>query len=149
MIEEKTESRLFVRALMGIVTATEFLDDVLLSSTEYSIIVKDLDGRILKWNKGAELLYRYQANEVIGKSANLLHAPEDVAAGLPIRMRGMALKQGKWEGMISRITKDQLRLTCHAVLTPFRNEAGEFSGFLLVSKDVSNEFRIRPRIGAS
>jgi PAS domain S-box-containing protein len=143
MIEEKTESKLFAQALLGIVTPTEFLDHILRSSSEYSVLLKDLDGRIVAWNRGAELLYGYQAGEVLGKSANVLHAPEDLAAGLPTRMRGMALKHGKWEGVISRITKDQLRLTCHAILTPYENEAGEVVGFLLMSKDVGNEFRIR------
>lgn len=64
-------------------------------------------------------------------------------------MREMALKEGKWEGVISRITKDQLRLSCRVVLTPYLNVLGHVKGFLLISKDVSSEYRIREKISKS
>jgi len=47
-----------------------FLQNILESSTEYSIIGKDRDGKILLWNEGARRLYGYGPEEVIGK-ANL------------------------------------------------------------------------------
>lgn len=47
-----------------------FLQNILESSTEYSIIGKDLNGTILLWNEGARRLYGYGPTEVVGK-ANL------------------------------------------------------------------------------
>src|SRR6266498_3816999 len=68
--------------------AIEFFDTLLEASTEYSIIGKGLDGTILLWNEGARRHYGYAAEEVVGKAnADLLHTPEDVAAGLPLEMR--------------------------------------------------------------
>lgn len=45
-----------------------FLQSILESSTEYSIIGKDLDGKILLWNEGARRLYGYEPEEVVGRA---------------------------------------------------------------------------------
>ena len=52
-----------------------FLDNILQSSTKYSIIGMDLDHHILSWNKGAYRNYGYTAEEVIGKDSSILHTP--------------------------------------------------------------------------
>ena len=62
--------------------AIGFIISILESSTEYSIIAKDLDGEILLWNEGARRLYGYEPEEVVGKAnASILHIPEDVKSG--------------------------------------------------------------------
>src|SRR5438067_2091741 len=48
--------------------ALDFIGNILESSTEYSIIGKDLDGKILLWNEGARRLYGYEPEEVVGKA---------------------------------------------------------------------------------
>ena len=69
----------------------DFIANVLEASTEYSIVGKDLDGKILLWNEGAHRIYGYQASEVVGKlNSDVLHDPADVAAGLPATMRAAA-----------------------------------------------------------
>lgn len=142
-------SELFARAVLEASTPADFLGSVLQSSTEYSIIAKDLEGNVVLWNEGARRLYGYPAHEIIGKPADILHAPEDIALGLPQRMRDLALRDGRWEGVISRITKDALRITVRAVLTPRLSTNDIPIGYLLISKDVSNEFHLRERITRS
>ena len=134
------------QALQQTKPPSDFLASVVQASTEYSIIVKDLDGTIEFWNEGATRLYGYAPNEVIGKSSDVLHAPEDIALGLPQKMRQVAVAEGRWEGVISRITKDSLRITARVVVTPRRDGKGNPIGFLLISKDVGHEFRLRERI---
>src|ERR1700694_987916 len=48
----------------------------IIDSTDDAIIGKDLDGIIVSWNRGAERLYGYRAQEVGGKSISLLLPPE-------------------------------------------------------------------------
>lgn len=146
MESAKEAPRLFGEALLGSATPAEFLGGVIQSSTGYSFIVKDLAGKILLWNLGAQLLYGYSPDEVIGQPSDMLHAPEDIHAELPRKMRETALEEGKWEGVISRITKDQLRLSCRVVMTPYSHDSGKPRGFVLTSRDVSTEFRLRERI---
>jgi PAS domain S-box-containing protein len=120
----------------------DLVQSVLEASTEYSIIGTDMDGAILLWNSGARRLYGYKAKEVGGKlDADVLHTPEDVAAGLPEAMRQSALADGKWEGTVAQVRRDGSRLTARAVMTPRRSREGEPTGFLLIAKDISEELR--------
>jgi PAS domain S-box-containing protein len=136
-------SKLFDSVLLGNTEQTlEFIGNVLESSTEYSIIGKDLEGGILLWNEGARRMYGYEAAEVVGKAnSELLHTPEDVAVGKPREMMEAALRDGKWEGIIGRVRKDGRRITARVVITVRRDTNGNPIGFLLISKDISNELR--------
>jgi PAS domain S-box-containing protein len=91
-------SKLFDNALVGTPQeAVDFITNILESSTEYSIIAKDLDGTILLWNLGAQRLYGYAPEEVIGKArSDILHTREDVEAGKPRQIMDVALLEGKW-----------------------------------------------------
>jgi len=101
-----------------------FLQNILESSTEYSIIGKDLTGQIQLWNAGARHLYGYGSEEVIGKAnSSMLHTPEDIAAGTPAKVLAAALHAGKWEGTITRVRKDGDRFTARVVITPRRAPA--------------------------
>src|SRR5205809_3360435 len=106
-------TRLFDHAIVGNAEqAVEFVGNILESSTEYSVIGKDLDGKILLWNEGARRIYGYAPGEVVGKTnAEILHVPEDVATGRPRELLDAALRDGKWEGTIGRRRKDGSRFT--------------------------------------
>ena len=108
------------------------------SSTEYSVIAKDLDGRILLWNEGARRLYGYEPDEVVGKAnSSMLHVPEDVQAGKPRQIMEAALLHGKWEGTINRRRKNGDQFTARLVITPRLDAVGKPVGFLLMSKDIT------------
>src|SRR3989441_12086379 len=99
--------------------AAEFMGNVLEASTEYSVIGKDLEGKILLWNEGARRLYGYEPDEVVGKVySSILHTPEDVAAGKPREFMDIALREGKWEGTIQRVRKNGQRFMARVVTTP-------------------------------
>jgi light-regulated signal transduction histidine kinase (bacteriophytochrome) len=95
-------ARLFDQRIMGRAEeGLEFIGNILESSTEYSIIGKDLDGKILLWNEGARRLHSYEPEEVVGKAnSSILHTPEDLTAGKPQELLEAALKDGKWKGTI-------------------------------------------------
>jgi PAS domain S-box-containing protein len=130
--------------------AMDFVQIILQASTEYSIIGQGLDGTVLLWNSGAERLYGYEPQEIVGKAkVDMLHTPEDTAAGLPDQMRQAALADGKWEGTITRVRRDGSRFTARVVLTPGRNGNGEPVGFLLITKDISEDVRLTRELEAN
>src|SRR5438445_527691 len=130
--------------------AVEFVSNILESSTEYSVIGKDLDGKILLWNEGARRMYGYEAEEVVGKlNSEVLHTPEDVAAGKPREIMEAALKDGKWEGGIGRVRKDGRRISARVVITARRNKQGTPISILLISKDISDEIRLTEELKAT
>src|SRR6202051_1711766 len=102
------KSKLFDSSLVGTAQqAVDFITNILESSTEYSVIAKDLEGKILLWNEGARRLYGYEPGEVVGRAnSSILHVPEDVAAGVPSQIMRAALEKGKWEGTLSRRRKN-------------------------------------------
>ena len=77
---EMHKAKLFDSAIVGNAQeAVDFITNILESSTEYSIIGQDLDGKILLWNEGARRLYGYEPEEIIGKANSaILYTSEDV-----------------------------------------------------------------------
>jgi PAS domain S-box-containing protein len=116
-----------------------FLDNILQSSTKYSIIGIDLDHHILSWNKGASRNYGYAAQEVIGKDSNILHTPQDVESGAVNRLRTTAYQDGLAEGTFERVRKDGSRFTASVVVTRRDDTLGHPVGFLLMSHDISEK----------
>ena len=116
-----------------------FLDNILQSSTKYSIIGMDLDHRILSWNKGANRNYGYSAREVIGKDSGILHTPQDVESGAVDRLLASAYKDDLAEGVFERVRKDGSRFTASVVLTRRDDARGHPIGFLLMSEDISEK----------
>jgi PAS domain S-box-containing protein len=141
-VQEK--ARLFDSSIVGTgQEAVDFITNILESSTEYSVIAKDLTGKILLWNEGARRLYGYEPDDVVSKAnSSILHAPQDVKAGVPRQIMKAALNQGKWEGTLTRRRKNGDQFTARVVITPRHDPTGKPVGFLLISKDISNEIRL-------
>ncbi len=122
--------------------ATGFLNNVLESSTAYSIIAEDLQGNILAWNEGARLNYGYTAEEMVGKqNTRILHAPEDIKSGRLQAVLDAALKTGKEEGVLESVRKNGERFTASLALTLRKDSNGKPVGYLLISKDITNQKR--------
>jgi PAS domain S-box-containing protein len=136
-------TRLFDSTIVGTTEqALDFIGNILESSTEYSIIGKDLDGKILLWNEGARRLYGYEPEEVVGTAnPDILHTPEDVQAGKPREILAAALRDGKWEGTITRPRKNGERFTARVVITPRRDATGKPVGYVLISNDITEQKR--------
>ncbi|MBI4333495.1 MAG: PAS domain S-box protein [Chloroflexi bacterium] len=149
--EEVKKSKLFDRTVVGTAQeAVDFITNILESSTEYSVIGKDLQGKIVLWNEGARLIYGYAPDEVVGKAnSEILHTAEDIATGRPKRILAEALHDGKWEGTLVRVRKNGTRFTARVVITPRRDSTGRPIGFLLISKDITEEIRLTEDLKAT
>ena len=127
------------RQLRELSDTRAFLDNILQSSTKYSIIGIDLDDHILSWNEGARRNYGYTAEETIGTDPGILHTPEDLESGAVDRLRDTAVKDGLAEGTFERVRKDGSRFTASVVVTRRDDALGHPVGLLLMSNDVSRE----------
>lgn len=148
---QSRQSHLFESAVAGSAPAAlEFINNILQSSTDYSIIGMDLEGNIVLWNDGARRIYGYDAATVVGKAHSfILYTPEDLAAGTPARMLQTASREGKWEGTLERVREDGSRFTARALFTPLLDTAGNPNGYLLISNDISDETRVAEQLRAS
>ncbi|WP_407311621.1 response regulator [Desulfosporosinus sp. SB140] len=117
----------------------EYLNNILESSTKYSIIGKDLNGRILSWNEGAVRSYGYTAEQIIGQDSSILHTPEDLQSGEIAKMLKLAYEHGLAEGEFQRLRKDGSRFIASVVVTRRNDSAGNPIGYLLMSNDISEK----------
>src|SRR3990167_1318927 len=101
---------------MGVTEQVAFLNSILASSTEYSIVAKDLKGNILAWNEGAHRIYGYEPSDIIGSSAFILHDPVDVKSGKAQAILDEARKTGKWAGELKRVRKDGTHFTAFVTI---------------------------------
>jgi protein-histidine pros-kinase len=123
--------------------ARALIESVFEASTQYSIIAADNDGRIILWNEGARRLYGYDHDEVAGgMDLSQLHVAEDRSAGIPREIMELALVDGQWEGVLPRQRRDGSRFPARVVLTPRMDALGTPLGFLLISKDISEEVHL-------
>jgi PAS domain S-box-containing protein len=126
-----------------------FLDNILESSTKYSIISVDLDRRILFWNEGARRTYGYTADEAIGKTADILYTPEDRASGKVAQIVATANDKGIAEGEFERVRKDGTRFPAQIVVTRRDDAAGIPIGYLAISSDISEKRQAEEQLRAA
>jgi len=119
--------------------ASEFREQRLIDAAQdYAIYELDSEGRILTWNKGAERLKGWKAQEIIGKPYNILHTPESRAINAPGRELQIAAETGRFEEEAPRMRKDGTIFAAHVSLFPLRDDRGEVTGFVKVTRDISD-----------
>ncbi len=129
------------RTNQALAEARAFLENVLESSTQYSIIAKDLERRILSWNRGAARNYGYEAAEVIGRSSDMLHVDEELRSGAVAELHQRALAEGHATGLFHRRRKDGSEFLARVMITRRNDANGKAIGYLIISHDVTAEQR--------
>lgn len=113
------------------------LDLLINSIVDYAIFMLDADGVVRSWNKGAERLKGYVADEIIGKSFSTFYTPEDREKDLPRRALATAAATGRFASEGWRVRKDGSRFWALVVLDAIRAEDGELIGFAKVTRDIT------------
>ncbi|WP_232315521.1 CheR family methyltransferase [Aquincola tertiaricarbonis] len=105
------------------------------NTRDYAIVTLDENGLITTWNKGAELMFGFTDQEVLGQSFRLLFVPEDRSDGTPERELATALREGRALDERWHQRKDGTRLYCSGTTTPFTD--GEMRGFAKIARDLT------------
>ncbi|WP_165842761.1 PAS domain S-box protein [Phenylobacterium deserti] len=113
---------------------------VIESATDFAIITTDTDGHVTGWNPGAEAIFGWTADEIVGKAITLIHTPEDQRAGTVLQEFAAARREGRCEHERWRIRKDGQPVFSSGVTTPLRDPAtGADLGYLKVLRDRTAE----------
>ena len=119
---------------------TAFLDNVLQSSTGYSIVAMDLDRQVLAWNEGARRNYGYTAEEMVGKrNGASLHVQADIESGRVTELFDTAIRTGTAVGVFDRLRKNGDTFTASVAVTLRSDTAGSPIGYVLISKDITEQ----------
>jgi PAS domain S-box-containing protein len=115
------------------------LADIVESSID-AIIGKTLEGVITSWNAGAQRLYGYSAEEVIGRSIALLVPPEREDE-LPTILKRLRRGERLAEFETVRVRKDGRRLDVSVTVSPIRDARGRLVGASAIARDISERKR--------
>jgi PAS domain S-box-containing protein len=108
------------------------------SVKEHAIILLDHEGRVVSWNKGAELISGYETEEILGKHFSCFHPAEEIADGTAHETLKTALTVGQWEGEGWRVRKDGSRFWASVVITAVRDREDRLLGFTNVTRDLTH-----------
>jgi PAS domain S-box-containing protein len=96
---------------------------------DYAIILLDLDGTILTWNKGVQEIKGYSADEIIGQNFSIFYLPQDRQDGLPQQLLELAKKEGRAKHIGRRLKKDGTIFWGSIVITAIHDEDNNVLGF--------------------
>jgi PAS domain S-box-containing protein len=118
-------------------TERDHISAVVDSVKDYAIFIVDPTGRVRTWNEGARLIKGWTRAEILGQSIARFYAAEDVAAGKPEYLLAVAAREGRVEDEGWRVRKDGTRFWADVIITALRDETGELTGFVKVTRDLS------------
>jgi PAS domain S-box-containing protein len=116
--------------------------------SEDAIVSKTLEGKIRTWNAGAERMFGYRAEEVIGRPVTLLIPPERLDEENQVLER---IRRGEpvehYETV--RVTKDGRRLDVSLTISPVKDSQGRIVGASKIARDIGDIVRARQVLARS
>ena len=108
----------------------------IVESSQDSIVTIDLNRVITTWNKAAEHLYGYKADEVIGKSLEVVMLPEDIAKLIEnVNQISDEISVPIYETV--RLHKNGKQADLQIALSPVRNLSGKVIGISTIARDIT------------
>jgi len=111
----------------------------LLDLAHDSIVVNDMEGRIVFWNRGAEQTYGWTPQEAVGRiSHELLQTRFPLNL---IEITAKLLSQGRWNGELTHTTRDGQTIIVSSRWALQRGEDGRPGGILVIDRDITQQKR--------
>ena len=113
-----------------------------------SVITCDLDGKIETFSKGAQELFGYNNNEIIGKGRVSDFSAGEIVLGHVVNWLAESVEKGKWEGDSVFLHKDGHEIPCKIKITPTKDNNGNHIGYCGVTTPLKNKTAdsVRPKI---
>ncbi len=115
----------------------------LLDLAQDAIIVGDLESKVQYWNKGAERIHGWRAEEVIGmRTVDFLYTD---CTWMDQAVTSLQLK-GEWDSEITKKTKSGGEILVHTRCTLVRNREGDAKSVLSISSDITEKKRMEQEL---
>ncbi|MBE9000290.1 response regulator [Nostoc sp. LEGE 12447] len=109
-----------------------------LDITTDAIIVQDLVNKIQFWNKGAEHLYGWMAEEVLSKNANQFLYQKQSFGQLK-NIQKTLVEHGSWQGELYQVTKQGQEIIVASRWTLVNDNEGQAKSVLIVNSDITEK----------
>jgi len=110
-----------------------------LDMAQDAIFVRDLQGKMLFWNKGAERLYGWGREEVVNRNVDEMLYIDPLKLEEAYRLTN---SQGNWRGELHHFTKDGEKLIIESRWTLIRDHAGRPKSVLAINTDITEKKKI-------
>ena len=119
------------------------------SAEDYAIFMVGPNGHVLDWNAGAERIFGYREEEIIGEPGLILFTPEDIRSGAPEWELRKAEEEGRAIDERWHIRKDGSRFWASGFVRPIRDDSGTLRGFVKVARDITERKRAEEELRKS
>lgn len=109
---------------------------------DYAIVLLDVNGKVIVWNKGAEKIKGYKEDEILGKSFTCFYTKEDINAGKPQKLLDKATRDGRSEDEGWRVGKDGSRFWANVVFTAIYDVDNKLLGFAKITRDITERKKL-------
>jgi PAS domain S-box-containing protein len=117
--------------------ANEHLRIIFDSIKDHAVFTLDLDLQITSWNTGAERMFGWQEEEIVGKPGALIFTPEDRENQQPEKEKQQALEKGYALDKRWHLCKDGSRFFADGTLRQLLDRDGNVHGFVKVTRDAT------------
>jgi len=114
-----------------------------------ALVELDERGYIAHWNTGAQRLYGYAADEIVGRHWSCLYSAEDRGANVPQKQLELAARQGRLAIAAQRAGKDARVFAADTLIEALRDGAGRLVGFACIEHDISEAVRMQRSLQAA
>jgi PAS domain S-box-containing protein len=129
--------------------ARRHLQSVIESAIDFAVIVTDLDGIVTDWNAGAENIFGWRYEEIVGASAERLFTPNDRAVDRPGEEMRAAVAEGRASDERWHLRKDGCRFWASGELMPLRSEDNAHHGYVKIVRDRTRQREAGERLRES
>ena len=105
--------------------------------TDYALYMIDAEGYVSSWNRGAERIKQYRADEIIGQHFSKFYTEGDRQKGEPQNALAAARREGRFEKEGWRVRKDGTQFWANVVIDPIHDETGAIIGFAKITRDIT------------
>jgi PAS domain S-box-containing protein len=123
---------------------------------DYAIFMLDTEGRAVSWNLGAERIFGYSAEEIlgtehpsekiIGKHFSIFCPEEDIRRGAPEEELRLASIEGRAEREAWRVRRDGSRFWASVVITAVHDDSGDLCGFSKITRDITERRQVQQQL---
>lgn len=121
---------------------------LIVDSSQDAIIGKNLDGIVTHWNKGAEQIYGYTSQEMIGRPISVL-APKERADEIPAILEKIRHGERVEYFESVRVTKDKRYLSMSISVSPIHDAEGKIIGASTIARNITGQKKIEDQLRQS
>ncbi len=114
----------------------------LLDKAQDAILVRNLEDCITYWNKSAERLYGWTAEEAIGKNASEILYKDKEDSLRHIEARKSVVERGEWSGELYHVTKDGREVIVESRWTLMHDNKGKPKSILVINTDITGKKKL-------